>query len=172
MNKFDFDEVIGSVENTSAKDSFRDQLLIRSQNTLTRSRFKRRVIRASGTISCVLLIAAGVFLCGRISSDGLGEDIHIAADGENVVVSAELVAWLDAGRFFEQLNMPDRAANAYKNASKMIPAQIAKPQALISSQTVQLAALLQRAETVANENEKINSMESNNCMLATITISK
>jgi hypothetical protein len=172
MSEFDFDEVLGSLEKGPVDDSFREQLLSRSQKTLVRGRVKRRIVKAGGIFSCILIIAVGAFLCGRFSGDNPGREIHVAIGDENVVVSAELVAWLDAGRFFEQIGMPERATKAYKYASKLIPVENAEPQALASTETTQLASLLQRAEAAAIENERMNSPEPGNCMLATITISK
>ena len=172
MNEFDFDEVMESVTNATAENSFRKRLLHKSQKTLTRTRFKRRAIRTGGIFSCILLIAFGAFLCGRFSGGSPGKEICVAIDDDNVVVSAELVAWLDAGKFFEQIGMHDRATNAYKTASKMIPEGNLERHTFATEDTIDLAALLQRVEAAAIENEKMESMNTGNCMLATITIHK
>jgi hypothetical protein len=40
---------------------------------------------------------------------------------ESVMVSREMVVWLDAARFFTQLGMQERAALSYRQASELIP---------------------------------------------------
>jgi len=173
MNDFDFDELIGGLKTDSADDSFREELLLKSQRTLVRSRVVRHAIRATGVFSCVLLLVAGAFVCGRFSGDGSGGDATVANAGERVSVSTELVDWLDAGRFFERIGMQDRAVRAYKNASKLIPAESVDQQAIVAGQGTQLASLLRRAETAAMgkiDNEKIQGPEWTNCALGTILV--
>jgi hypothetical protein len=43
-----------------------------------------------------------------------------------VSVPVELVAWLDAARFFKQLDMPDRVDLAYERAGKLVPHEMLK----------------------------------------------
>ena len=170
MNKFDFDELMRSVQDESADDTFRDELLTRSQRSLSRGRFKRRAFKQLSFFSCIVLVAAGAFLCGRFSSESQSGNLQLGVGGENVVVSAELVAWLDAGKFFEQIGMHDWATKAYKKASKMIPSQNLEQHAFGTDQTMQLACLLNRAEAAANE--KMSTAKPDNCMLAVITINQ
>ena len=173
MNDFDFDELIGGLKTDSAEDSFREQLLLKSQSTLVRSRAVRHIIRATGVSSCILLLVVGAFVCGRFTAVGRTGDVTVANAPENITVSAELVAWLDAGRFFERIGMQDRAVKAYKNASKLIPAERIDRQAVDTSRSTQLASLLQRAETAAmqkTDNEKTQSPEWTSSMLGTISV--
>ncbi len=173
MNDLDFDELIGGLKKDSSDASFREQLLLKSQSTLVRSRAIRHIIRTTGVSSCILLLVVGAFVCGRFTADGRTGDVAVANAGDNITVPAELVAWLDAGRFFERIGMQDRAVRAYKNASKLIPAESIDQQAIDTSQTAQLASLLQRAETVARgktDNGKTQSPEWTSCTLGTISV--
>ena len=172
MNDFDFDELIGGLKKGSADASFREQLLLKSQSTLVRSKTVRHIIRTTVVSSCLLLLVVGAFVCGRFTADGRTGDVTIADTGENIAVSTELVAWLDVGRFFECIDMQDRAVRAYKKASKLIPAERNDRQAIGTSRTTQLASLLQRAETVAmrkTDNEKTKGAEWSGSMLGTIS---
>ncbi len=172
MNDCNFEELIGGLKKDSADDSFREQLLLKSQSALVRSRAVRRIIRATGVFSCILLLVVGAFVCGRFTSVGRTEDVTVADSGDNITVSAQLVAWLDAGRFFECIGMQDRAVRAYKNASKLIPAERIDRQAVDTSRSTQLASLLQRAEMVAmqkTDNEKTKGPEWTGSMLGTIS---
>ncbi len=173
MNDFDFEELIGGLKKDPPDDSFREQLLLKSQNTLVRSRAVRRIIRATGVSLCILLLVVGAFVCGRFTADGRTEDVTVANAGDNITVSAELVAWLDAGRFLERIGMQDRAVKAYKNASKLIPAERIDRQAADTNRLTQLASLLQRAETAAmgkTDNGKTQSPEWTSHALGTISI--
>ncbi len=173
MNDFDFDELIGGLKKDPADASFREQLLLKSQSALVRSRALRHTIRATGVSLCILLLVVGAFVCGRFTADGRTGDVTVANTGENITVSAELVAWLDAGRFFECIGMQDRAVRAYKNASKLIPAESLDQQTVDTSRSTQLASLLQRAETVAmgkTDNGKTKSPEWTSCTLGTISV--
>ncbi len=172
MNDLDFDELIGGLKKDSADDSFREQLLLKSQITLVRSRAVRHIIRVTGVSSCILLLVVGAFVCGRFTADGRTGDVTVANAGDNITVSAELVAWLDAGRFFERIGMQDRAVRAYKNASKLIPAERIDRQAVDTTRTTHLASLLQRAETTAmgkTDNGKTKGPEWTNRTLGTIS---
>ncbi|MHC4740543.1 MAG: hypothetical protein ACYS8Z_01450 [Planctomycetota bacterium] len=172
MNDFDFDELIGVLKTGSADASFQEQLLLKSQSTLVRGRAARHIVRATVVSSCLLLLVVGAFACGRFTADGRTRDVTIADTADNIAVSAELVAWLDAGRFFECIGMQDRAVKAYKKASKLIPAEKIDRQATDTSGTTQLASLLQRAETVATgktDNEKAKGAEWTGSMLGTIS---
>ncbi len=173
MNDLNFDELIGGLKKDSVDDSFREQLLLKSQSTLVRSRAVRHIIRATGVSLCILLLVVGAFVCGRFTADGRTENVTVAKAGENITVSAELVAWLDVGRFFEQIGMQHRAVRAYKNASKLIPAESIDQQAVDTSRSTQLASLLQRAETVAmgkTDNGKTQSPEWTSYALGTISV--
>ncbi len=173
MNDLNFDELIGGLKKDLAEDSFREQLLLKSQSTLVRSRAVRRIIRATGVSLCILLLVVGAFVCGRFTVVGRTGDVTVADAGENITVSAELVAWLDAGRFFERIGMQHRAVRAYKNASKLIPAERIDQQAVDTSRSTQLASLLQRAETVAmgkTDNGKTQGPGWASCTLGTISV--
>lgn len=126
MSDFDIDKLISdSLTSGSANDAFRDRLLRESTGAFVSSRKFGKRLRAAGLMLTIMLVAIGAFVCGNLR--GLRyvatEKAPVPASGENeqmTSVPRELVAWLDAGRFFERLGMQERAVRAYKTASGLI----------------------------------------------------
>ncbi len=127
MKNQNIDNLIEDAMSTgSATDAFKERLLQSSTATLVRGRVLHRRLRTAGLASLVLVAASAVFLCGRLSAprepgyrQGLAHEADEQADG--VMVSRELVVWLDAARFFTQIGMKDRAELSYRQASELIP---------------------------------------------------
>lgn len=118
MNEFDIDKLIGDgLRGGTASEAFRERVLRESAGALIRSRALRKRLRAAGLTLGVVLIAAGAFVCGQLS---VPRQV-IPEQEEWTNVPRELVAWLDAGRFFERLGMSERAERAYKKAGELIP---------------------------------------------------
>jgi len=126
MSDFDIDKLISdSLTSGSVSDAFRDRLLRESTGALVSSRRFGKRLRAAGLMLTIMLIAIGAFVCGNFRGlhHGATEKVPVPAAGENeqmTSVPRELVAWLDAGRFFERLGMQERAVRAYKTASGLI----------------------------------------------------
>ncbi len=126
----------------SVNDAFKEHLLRSSTATLTRGRVLHRRLRMSGFAAVILLVAGAGFLFGRLSvhTETLDKQtlVHdVDEQVESVMVSRELVVWLDAARFFTQLGMEERAALSYKQASELIPYDApASQQAGFESQSV------------------------------------
>ena len=126
MSDFDIDKLISeSLTSGSVSDAFRERLLRESTGALVSSRKFNKRLRAAGLVLAIVLTATGAFVCGNFR--GLRvvatEKVGVPAAGENedrMSVPRELVAWLDAGRFFERLGMQERAVRAYKTASGLI----------------------------------------------------
>ena len=123
MNEFDVDKLIGDgLRGETAGDAFRERVLRESTGALVRGRASRNRLRAAGLTLGVLLIATGAFICGQLSVPK-----RVIPEQENWTnVPRELVAWLDAGRFFERLGMSERAERAYKKAGELIPQEAAE----------------------------------------------
>ena len=126
MNDFDIDKLISdSLTSGPVSDAFRERLLRESTGALVRSRRFGKRMRAAGLVLAIMLTATGAFVCGNLRGlrHGAKEKVMVPAAGENgqrMSVPRELVAWLDAGRFFERLGMQERAVRAYKTASGLI----------------------------------------------------
>ncbi|HUS72657.1 MAG TPA: hypothetical protein VMY06_06275 [Sedimentisphaerales bacterium] len=126
MSDFDIDKLLSdSLTSGTVSDAFRDRLLRESTGALVSSRRFGKRLRAAGLMLTIMLIAMGAFVCGNFR--GLHhvatEKVLVPAAVENeqmTSVPRELVAWLDAGRFFERLGMQERAVRAYKTASGLI----------------------------------------------------
>lgn len=90
----------------------------------------------------VLLVAAAAFFWGRLSAPSKDGEPQMVKQGigerqDNVMVSRDMVAWLDAARFFTQLGMEERATLSYKQASELIPYDVpANQQAGFESQSM------------------------------------
>jgi hypothetical protein len=123
MNEFDVDKLISnSLAGSTAGDGFRQQVFRESTGALKRGVVFRRRLRTTRLTLSVLLIAAGAFFLGQFSASTSG---GVAQEQQGwTSVPTELVAWLDTGRFFEQLGMRERANGAYEEASVLIPYEI------------------------------------------------
>ena len=126
----------------SATNAFKEHLLRSSTATLVRGRVLHRRLRTAGFALLIMLATGAVFLCGRlsVSSEALDKQelVHdVDEQVEHVMVSRELVVWLDAARFFTQLGMEERAALSYRQASELIPYDVpANQQAGLELQSV------------------------------------
>jgi hypothetical protein len=143
MKNQDIDNLIEDAMSAgSATDAFKEQLLRASTVTLVQGRVLHRRLRTAGFSALALLVTGAVFLCGRLSVPSEAPDRQALAHDvgeqvEGVMVSRELVVWLDAARFFTQLGMEDRAALSYRQASELIPYDVpANQQAGIELQSM------------------------------------
>jgi hypothetical protein len=123
MDDFDIDKLIGNgLRGGTASEGFRERVLRESTGALVRGRALRSRLRVAGLTLGIVLIAVGAFVCGQLSVPG-----QVIPEQENWTnVPTELVAWLDAGRFFEQLGMNARAERAYREAGELIPQEAAE----------------------------------------------
>lgn len=127
MNSQDINNLIeNALSADSAGGAFKKQLLRDSTEVFSQGRALHRRLRTAGFTSLVLLITGAAFFCGRLSVPGELVDRQIVpqsvdAPDDSVRVSKDLVAWLDAARFFTQLGMDERAALSYRQASELIP---------------------------------------------------
>lgn len=108
---------------------FRAKVLRDSSAALAHHRLAVRTWRAGAFSAAAVLIAAVSFLLGRCSVspgeiDAPSPLASVAGDDGTAAVPNELVAWLDAARFFSQLGMEDRAARAYERASELVPREV------------------------------------------------
>jgi hypothetical protein len=96
----------------------RQRLEARSGQAFARAQAVRRAYRLAGVICVVTLLAGVAFIAGR-HCPGARPSEPAVAGGDTVVVSRDMVTWLEAGRFFARLGMPDREARAYQQASRL-----------------------------------------------------
>ncbi len=127
MNNHDVNKLIEDALSASpSRDTFKNQLLQDSTAVFVRDRAFKRRLRMTGLILMILLVTTTAFISGRLSvSERIANQQvtvqSINEDNEGVRVSKDLVAWLDAARFFTRLGMDERAALSYKQASDLIP---------------------------------------------------
>jgi hypothetical protein len=125
----------------AASDAFREHVLRDSTAAFSQGRILHRRLRTAGFTSLVVLVAAAAFFCGQLTvpRETLNQQVarHVNERGDSVRVSRDLVAWLDAARFFTQLGMEERAALSYRQASELIPYDVpAHQQAGFESQSM------------------------------------
>ena len=120
MNEFDVDKLIGNnPAGGTAGNEFKQQVLRESTGALKRGAVFRSHLRTTRLTLSVLVVAVGAFFLGQSSVSRQGGLAQEQQDWTRV--PRELVAWLDTGRFFEQLGMQERANGAYEKAGMLIP---------------------------------------------------
>lgn len=125
MNDFNIDKLFTNCSTEIGPNNrFKEQVLLNSTNALTQSRILRKRLRIVTSALIILLLTTAAFLGGRLSNPVAQIASQQLTDTDHTItVSKDLVAWLDTARFFTQLNMTDRAANAYKQAGQLIPTE-------------------------------------------------
>ena len=143
MKSHDTNKLIAdALSANAASDAFKEHVLCDSTAAFTRGRVLHRRLRTAGFTSLILLVAAGAFFSGRLSVLREVGDRQIVTrsvdeQDDSVRVSRDMVAWLDAARFFTQLGMEERATFSYKQASELIPYDVqANRQAGFESQNM------------------------------------
>ena len=110
---------------SDAPAEFGRRVLRDSTAALALGQSKRRAWRIPALVAAAVFIAVVSFLSGRASvSDRQTEIVAIPTDPETVSVPNELVAWLEAARFFKQLGMDERVASAYERAEQLVPQDV------------------------------------------------
>jgi hypothetical protein len=123
MDPLDIDALIkGALSDLPAHPAVRQRLMEHSIQAFVRGRNHRRWTRRAARVCVVTLIAAGAFMVGR-ESQGNRLPLERVAQDCGVVVSRDLVTWLEAGRFFGRLGMPERENLAYRQASRLAAEQ-------------------------------------------------
>jgi hypothetical protein len=108
-----------------ASEAFRERVLRHSAAALGRGH-AAPAWRYAACVAAAVVIAATSFLWGRVSASrnvatNVASSTGLGNPSETVSVPVELVAWLEAARFFKQLDMPERVALAYERAGKLVP---------------------------------------------------
>lgn len=118
MNDFQIDQSFKDMD-TDIASSLEDKILADSTKALKKSCFVQMLIRRCSAIAAILLFGFTAFFAGRLSTNNIVS--NVAPDMVTIQVPKDFPAWVDAGRFFTQLDMKDRAANAFDKALSMIP---------------------------------------------------
>lgn len=149
MDQRDTEQLIqDALSDHSPNASLHHRLKGESTRALARGRALRLWVRRAAAICLVTLTAAGAFMVGRCTPAGRDSDQR-AVRAERVVVSRDLVTWLEAGRFFAQLGMPEREARAYQQAIRL--AEVADQPTPLVQEGTPLGQLLARCDTAARE---------------------
>jgi hypothetical protein len=110
------------------REAFKQQALRESTAALVRVRQRNSARRRAECAVAAVLIAGIAFIGGRLSVPRkLPRSVDVApqavaeAETDSVKVPSDLVAWLDAARFFKRLGMEERMGRAVEHASKLLP---------------------------------------------------
>ena len=123
MDQFDIDDLIkGALSDQLPNAAVRQRLKEHSMQAFVRGRTTRLWTRRAALVCMVTLMTVGAFMVGQQTRGGRSSD-GMVAQGDRVVVSRDLVTWLEAGRFFARLGMPERESRAYQQASRLASEQ-------------------------------------------------
>jgi hypothetical protein len=128
MASYDIEKLIEeSFSGDPPGSAFRARVLKESMAAFSRGRrahVRRRLVQFG---LAAAFIAGASFLLGRYLAPRsvTARPEPVAAEStETVMVSRELVAWLEAASLFRQLGMEDRMTRAVDRAGKLLPADI------------------------------------------------
>jgi hypothetical protein len=130
MNDRDVDKLLEqALSSDRAHEVLRQRVLRDSTAALHAGRVRRLRWRAPSLSAAAVLIAAVSFLAGRASTPRAAHEpatvvTKTTDDALTVNVPSELVAWLEAARFFKQLGMEQRVALAYERAGRLLPQDV------------------------------------------------
>jgi hypothetical protein len=121
MNDFEIDKILTDI-NTSVPSALEEKVLSASTRAFKRSHFIRKSIRRGAMAISIVIFGFAAFLAGRLSTNNPPSfPAPVDQDMVSIQVPKDFLAWVDAGRFFIQLDMKDRASNAFDKALSMIP---------------------------------------------------
>ena len=110
------------------REALKQKVLRDSTAALVRIRRRHSAWRRAECAVAAVLIAGIAFIGGRLSVPRtLPGNVDIApraaaeTETDSVNVPSDLVAWLDAARFFKRLGMEERMVRAFEHASKLTP---------------------------------------------------
>lgn len=127
MSDLDFEKLMGAgIPQGQAEAGFRARLKQASGQALVRGRQRRLWYKRAGLTCVALLVTMSAFWSGRVSVKSRAPRGSMAVselkqDANSILVTRDLVTWLEAARFFERLGMEERASKAYQLASTLTP---------------------------------------------------
>ncbi|MDT8302568.1 MAG: hypothetical protein RQ760_13875 [Sedimentisphaerales bacterium] len=129
MKDSDVDKYLSQhLSGSPPQEAFKQQTLRDSTAALVQVRRRHSVRRRAECAVAAVLKAGIAFIGGRLSVPRtLPGNVDIApraaaeVETDSVNVPSELVAWLDAARFFKRLGMEERMARAFDKAGKLLP---------------------------------------------------
>jgi len=124
MNDSDIEKMFENID-ILVSSSLESSILSSSSKALKRSCFLRRTIRRTLSAAAMLLIGMGAFMAGQSHQEHkIGGQIHVNANNQDTItitVSKDFLAWIDAGNFFNQIKMKDKATEAFEKAISLVP---------------------------------------------------
>jgi hypothetical protein len=156
MSDLDFDKLITEgLTQGPADTAFQARLKQESGHALIKGHQRRLWYRRTGLACVVLLVAVSAFWSGRVTMkpmppDGPAGFAHHRHSDDTIQVARDLVTWLEAARFFNQLGMEERANKAFQLASSLTPSM--EPRRGMTSQETKtrFASLLHEENTLSS----------------------
>ena len=146
MDENDINDLLKStLSGNTAGNNFKEKLLRDSTVAFTRVRIFHQRLRITGLLSLIIIFTTAAFLFGRFSVSQKTNERQIIVqhtNNDSISVPRDLIAWLDAAKFFTQLGMDQRAEFSYKQASQLIPVDIIQDSVVDIGQNIELAKVL------------------------------
>lgn len=124
MKDSEIEEIIQNID-TSIPSSLEDKIFCQSSKVFTRSYKIKRIARRSITTFAISLICFSFFIAGQFSERHNLENLkHANMDKQDTVtitVHQDFLEWINAGHFFAQIDMKDKAAEAFGKAIDLVP---------------------------------------------------
>ena len=126
MNDFEIDKLFKSID-TSISSALEDKILCASSKTFIRSYKIRKTVQRSISTLAIIIVCFIAFMAGQFSERQRVVDPKYAnmnnKDMVTITVHKDFLAWVDAGNFFTQIDMKDKANEAFDKAIRLIPTE-------------------------------------------------
>ena len=157
----DYDEIItGGLRQRRASGAFRQELAQQSGQALARHYGRRVWLRRMLTGCATMMLVLAAYQMGRSTTRHLAQseserNQHPGRRTDSVRVPTDLVTWLEAGRFFRQLGMEERAKKAFDQAGKLAPlGEFERTYSESDHRRATIASLLTRSDHLALGQQK------------------
>jgi len=124
MKDFEIEEIIQNID-ASIPSSLEDKILCQSSKAFKRSYIIKKITRRSVTTLAIALICFSFFIAGQFTErknlDNLRHANMANQDTVTITVHQDFLEWINAGHFFAQIDMKDKAAEAFGKAVDLVP---------------------------------------------------
>lgn len=123
MNDFEIDKLFKNID-ASISSALEDKILCASSKTFIRSYKIRKTVQRSISTLAIIIVCFIAFMAGQFSErqkvDGPKYANMNNKDMVTITVHKDFLAWVDAGNFFTQIEMKDKANEAFVKAISLV----------------------------------------------------
>jgi hypothetical protein len=124
MNDSDIKKMFENI-NPPVSSSLESRILSSSSKALRKGCLLKKTIRRTFLTAAILLIGIGAFIAGQSHQEHkIAGQMHTNTVNQDMIaitVHKDFLAWVDAGHFFNQIKMTDKATEAFNNAISLLP---------------------------------------------------